>query len=111
MSVRLKGVVLGILGLSLGACATTQERASAVAASDGSACESYGAQPGTEAYFQCRMMKDQQRQANNAALAAAILNRPQPAPQNSYDPSKYIVGPFPPVDVNKGVTTMSVNVY
>ena len=36
------------------------------------------AQPGTQAYFQCRMLKEQQRQANNAALAAAILNRPQP---------------------------------
>jgi hypothetical protein len=86
MSYRLKGAVLGILGLSLGACMSPQEQA----ASDGSACESYGAEPGTQAYFQCRMMKDQQRQANNAALAAAILSRPEPVPQTYYDPSKYM---------------------
>ncbi len=71
------------------------------AAGDDSACPSYGAEPGTQAYFQCRMMKDQQRQANNVALAAAILSWPQPVPQTNYDPSKYMVSPLPPVDVNK----------
>ncbi|MEJ0093835.1 MAG: hypothetical protein WDN46_10440 [Methylocella sp.] len=48
--------------------------------SDDESCISYGAEPGTQEYFQCRMMKDQQRQANNTALAAAILSRPTPAP-------------------------------
>ena len=103
MSVRLCGAVLGILGLSPERARDSQERSAAVAASDESACKCYACAPGTEAYFQCRMMKDQQRQANNAALAGAILSRPQPVAQTYYDPSKYMVSPSPPVDVNRGI--------
>lgn len=61
-------------------CMSTEERNARIAAADEDACVSYGAQPGTQEYFQCRMANDQQRQANNAALAAAILSRPQPQP-------------------------------
>jgi len=61
-------------------CMSTEERNARIAASDQDACVSYGAQPGTQEYFQCRMAKDQQRQANNAALAGIILSRPQPQP-------------------------------
>jgi hypothetical protein len=60
----------------LSGCVTAQD----IAANDDDACQSYGAQPGSQAYFQCRMAKDQQRQANNAALVGAYLSRPQPQP-------------------------------
>lgn len=48
--------------------------------SDADECISYGAKPGTQEYFQCRMAKDQQRQSNDAMLAGMILSRPQPQP-------------------------------
>jgi hypothetical protein len=68
---------IGLL-LVLTACATApQPTAEQV---DDAQCRSYGAQPGTQAYFQCRMAKDQQRQQATAALAGAILSRPQPQP-------------------------------
>jgi hypothetical protein len=65
-----------LLCLGLAGCVTSQD----IAASDDDACRSYGAEPGTQAYFQCRMAKDQQRQANEAAVVGAYLNRPQPQP-------------------------------
>ncbi len=68
------------VAFSCSACMNAEERSAAIAASDDSACQSYGAQPGSEAYFQCRMAKDQQRQANNAAIEGMILSRPQPQP-------------------------------
>lgn len=52
--------------VTLGGCATHQQ----TSAADDSVCRSYDAQPGSEAYVQCRMMKDQQRQD----LAQALLN-------------------------------------
>ena len=68
-----------LCGLASG-CVSDEERAERISSSDDAACQSYGAQTGSQEYFQCRMMKDQQRQANNAALAAAILSRPTPTP-------------------------------
>jgi hypothetical protein len=62
------------------ACVSDEERAVNIAASDDAACQDYGAKPGTSEYFQCRMMKDQNRQATRTALAAAILSRPAPTP-------------------------------
>jgi hypothetical protein len=64
-----------ILGMLSADCVSDEERAANIAASDDGACQSYGASPGTTEYFQCRMMKDQRRQATNAALAGAILSR------------------------------------
>lgn len=46
--------------------------------SDDAECQSYGAEPGTQAYIQCRMAKDQQRQQAKAALATAILSNTSP---------------------------------
>jgi hypothetical protein len=53
--------------------ATAEDRAIQANAADDAACQSYGAQPGSQAYFQCRMLKDQQRQANDAAIRAAVI--------------------------------------
>jgi hypothetical protein len=71
---------VAVIAAGLAGCVSDQERAASIAASDDAQCQSFGASPGTDRYFQCRMMKDQQRQANNAALAAAIISRPQPTP-------------------------------
>jgi hypothetical protein len=77
----MRRLLLVLTTASLCGCVTAEERNAQISASDDDTCQSYGAQPGSQAYFQCRMAKDQQHQANNAALAAAILNRPQ---QQSY---------------------------
>ena len=78
-----------ILAALCSGCMSAQERSERIAAADEDACISYGAQPGTQAYFQCRMAKDQQRQANNAALAGIILSRPQPQPYALPMPQNY----------------------
>jgi hypothetical protein len=58
--------------LALSGCVTAEEMAAQVAAKDDNECHSYGAPTGTDAYFQCRMVKSQQRvQFNTAATAAA----------------------------------------
>ena len=83
-------IILIVLAMtSLTAC-TTGPTAQPIAASDDAECQSYGTRPGTEAYFQCRMTKDQQRKQNQAALDQAYLASAIPAmtrPYPSYDPS------------------------
>jgi hypothetical protein len=71
--------IAGLALLSAG-CVSDEERAANISASDDAACQEYGASYGTKEYFECRMMKDQQRQATRTALAAAILSRPAPTP-------------------------------
>ena len=61
--------ILVIASLLLAGCASAPQ------VSDEDSCISYGASPGSQAYFQCRMAKDQQRQSTRAALAAVILSR------------------------------------
>lgn len=59
-----------------------------ISAGDDSTCQSYGARPGTEAYTQCRMSRDQQRQQAKMALLGMYManqNR-QPPPQPYYMP-------------------------
>jgi hypothetical protein len=68
------------LATTLSGCVTAEEREANIAADDAATCESYGAQPGSQAYIQCRMQRDQQHQANNLALAQMWLNRPQSQP-------------------------------
>src|ERR1700730_7857664 len=72
--------ILLATALAVVGCASDRQIAQNTADSDDAACRSYGAQPGTQEYFQCRMAKDQQRQQTNAALASPILSRPQPQP-------------------------------
>ena len=49
-----------ILGsLALGGCVTATKYAAQVAVADDGDCRSYGAEPGSPAYFQCRMTKSQ----------------------------------------------------
>jgi hypothetical protein len=65
---KMLAVFIGFFLLS--GCASRQE----IAAADDNDCASYGAQPGSQAYFQCRMMKDQQHNADAARRSAAIQN-------------------------------------
>ena len=51
--------------LFMGACESSQDIARNNWNSDDATCRSYGAEPGSQAYMQCRMAKDQQRQSNN----------------------------------------------
>jgi hypothetical protein len=56
------------LVFALAGCVSREE----IAAADSNDCASYGAQPGSQAYFQCRMMKDQQHNADAARRQAAV---------------------------------------
>ena len=78
-----RGALLIFVCALLSACASEPQ------ISDADACISYGAQPGTTEYFQCRMAKDQQRQANTAAIAGILLSRPQPQPYVLPIPQRY----------------------
>jgi hypothetical protein len=60
-----------------------QQRAAAVAArqeADRTRCLTYGFQEGTNAYAQCRMTIDQQRQAIAAEMIAHAPQPPMPSP-------------------------------
>jgi hypothetical protein len=63
--------------------------AQAITAADDAKCRSFGAAPGTQAYFQCRMNLDAQRAqivaSMSAGMNAALLNRmaPPPSPQGT----------------------------
>ena len=62
---RLAVASLIVLALALSGCVTDAERA-AQAASDDKDCRSYGAQPGTSEYYQCRMAKSERRDVINS---------------------------------------------
>lgn len=65
-----------IVVLALAGCASRQD----LAQIDDETCRSYGAQPGSQTYIECRMQKDQLRQQGQTARAAAILSAPVEAP-------------------------------
>lgn len=55
-----------------------------LAAKDDETCRGYGAKPGTEIYIQCRMQREQTRDAGDNAIVAAaagapVINNPVPA--------------------------------
>jgi hypothetical protein len=54
--------------LALSGCVTAEE----MAAQDENDCHSYGAATGTDAYFQCRMVKSQQHIAARQAVNTQI---------------------------------------
>ena len=60
-----KLILAACSALALGGCVTAEE----MAAQDDHDCRSYGAGPGSSAYFQCRMVKDDRHTANAAAQA------------------------------------------
>jgi hypothetical protein len=79
------------LAASLVGCATESEaeRLARVAALDDAKCKSYGGQPGTQAYVQCRAQLDAARTQAIATIAAA------PGPP-VYTPAPTILPPVMP---------------
>jgi hypothetical protein len=70
---------LAAFGFFLSGCALENHMAEMRNQEDMAQCQSYGAQPGTDAYFQCRMNLSNQREANQRAIVGAYLaNQPQP---------------------------------
>ena len=82
-----------VLALALAGCLSDSEKANLretlvgeafsskeeIAAKDDAVCRGYGAQPGTSAYVQCRVVQDQRRDADrNAARANAIAINNEP---------------------------------
>jgi hypothetical protein len=57
-------------------CLSDQQFAAQIPVSDDVACQSYGALPGSQAYFNCRVAKNQQRQVVTVAIAAALSSQP-----------------------------------
>ena len=68
--------VLAIFAIALSGCLTAQDRTAEFDAADRDKCISYGANPGTPAYTDCRLKLDSLRQQ----AAAAEASRPLPAP-------------------------------
>lgn len=73
-------ILVFALALPLAGCVTDQERmAEAKArndAQDDQTCRGYGAKPGTDIYIQCRMQRQQTRDAGDNAIAAAAAGAP-----------------------------------
>lgn len=67
-------------------CISGAERAETIAESDHGACVSLGEKPGAPGYLRCRLLRDRQRQATDAALAGIVLSRPQPQPYMALAP-------------------------
>lgn len=71
-------LLAALAALALSGCVTAEEMAAQNARADDTACQSYGEGPGTQAYFQCRMTKDQTRtyvQTVQAEAASEQFNR------------------------------------
>lgn len=85
---RAAGVI--VLSVALAGCSTPQQRAQQAISEYGPACETLGAQKGTEEWRNCILTMYQQAQAESAqrraaagALGAAILsNQPKPPTAN-----------------------------
>jgi len=60
---------------------------------DRAECTSYGANPGTDAFMQCMMAKDQQRMALAGAFIASGGLRPPPPAQPYYLPQPNLTPP------------------
>jgi hypothetical protein len=83
-----KILLAACVALALSGCVTAEEMAAQTASADDTECHSYGAATGTDAYFQCRMVKSQQRidaseraQAQfNQGLAEIAANHSAPRP-------------------------------
>ncbi len=86
-----------ILAVALVSCGPPRPTVEQLAASDDAQCRSYGAQPGTDTYVQCRMSINQQRQQARTAMAA-ILSRPAPAPVPA--PQPYMLPAPAPMTIN-----------
>jgi hypothetical protein len=69
---RRAGAILSLL--LLGGCITDNPQN--LAQQDDATCKSYGAVPGSDAYVNCRMQRDNTRQQGEALRRAAIIASP-----------------------------------
>lgn len=94
----IKAVLIVGLALLLTGCLNTREQ---LAKQDDADCRAYGAKPGTQEYFQCRMAKDRNNSIAEAATAArsqaAISNFNNTVQQNAVPASAYNVPPMMPI--------------
>ena len=87
--------VLIALAGALAGCASSAEIQAANTEEDDAACRAYGAKPGSDAYVNCRTIKDQQRAAHDTAIRAALLAAttpkfaPDPGPVELPPPPHY----------------------
>jgi hypothetical protein len=76
----MKTLIVCLLGLplALSGCMTTEQRAelrAQNAAADDSECRSYGAEKGSDLYFQCRMIKGERHEQAEAAAESERQRR------------------------------------
>lgn len=62
-----------LIALFLSACATAKEQEARFAALDEEKCKSFGFQPGTLQFADCRLQLDKQRTAARAALLSSSV--------------------------------------
>jgi hypothetical protein len=99
-------LLAAIAALALSGCVTAEEMAAQNTRADDSDCRAYGAAPGSQEYFQCRMTKSQTRtyvqtvqaeaareQFNHGLEMMAAAASPPPAPIVSSP----MIGPAPQV--------------
>lgn len=79
-------ILILVLFFPMSGCMSAQQIAAYRAQTDNgddAACRSYGAKPGTDVYVQCRMQRQQSRDAAESARQAALLAEPtNPIPQS-----------------------------
>lgn len=85
IKISVTAILIGISSAVSG-CVTTEE----LATQDNNECHSYGAETGTNNYFQCRMLKDQQHIQQRAA-ALAQFNRGLENMAAAYAPPQTVV--------------------
>ena len=93
-TVRLLALLL--LAVPLVGCQTDQERMAEFKvrneALDDQTCRGYGAKPGTDIYIQCRMQRQQSRDAADNA-AGAVIAAPIPVPASDAPVIRHMVMP------------------
>jgi hypothetical protein len=62
-----------LLALLVAGCGASRQQ---LAADDDATCQSYGTQPGSQAYVQCRMQRDGIRQQGQESRRTAIASQP-----------------------------------
>ena len=80
-----KALLLVVFCALASGCVSDQERAvqaQNIAEADAEACSFYGFKPGTPEFSQCRMARDQHRQATALAPTGDYSSRSQPLPQH-----------------------------
>jgi hypothetical protein len=103
-------LLLVLLAMPLAGCLRSSEEVRAeIAAKDDQECRSYGAQPGSPAYVQCRATRASAHEAAAATMAAAPP--PPPAPAAPSAPSVPTLAPLPPRPQRCATTHLGMGQY